>query len=201
MKAWLKGGLFAFAIAAVILFFYSDYLFFDPEYDLNIFLLIISLAVLIMSGVIIEFLHYKMKLKSYKSIYFFYLISFILIALFFFIFLFKDPNLSEIGLEDFDFHAVLFLTFPLISLIFSGIFWIFDKKQLESNFMVYLSVYLSAFAIFVIMIISLLAMTAEGESSMAASIMIFLSYSVWGLSFIFLIIGLVIEKMKTKRTA
>jgi len=192
MKAWLKGGLFVLVIAVVILFFYSDYLFFSSDYNLNVFLSIISLGVLIISGIIIGFLHDRIKLKSYKAIYLFYLISFILIILFLL-------NFMPWGdWEIFNFQTFLFLAFPIISLIFSGIFWIFEKKQFESNFMVYSSFYLSVFAIFVIIIISLLSITAEGESLLAAYVMILFSYFLWGLSFIFLIIGFIITKLKSK---
>ncbi len=133
------------------------------------------------------------KLRSYKALYLFYIVSFILImSLFIFV-----PGEDW---ETFNYQTFLFLAFPIVSLIFSWIFWIFDKKQFELNFMVYLSFYLSTFAILVIIIMLLFSiMATEGEAMLLASLMISLSYFVWGLSLIFLIIGWMIGKIKAKK--
>ncbi len=183
---WLKGGIVGLAIGIIILLLSS---YSTRNFSQSIFLLV----VLIISGIIIGFFHNRIKLRSYKAIYLFYIVSFILIML---LFIFAPGE----DWETFNYQTFLFLAFPIVSLIFSGIFWIFDKKQFKSNFMVYLSFYLSTFAILVIMIMLLFSiMATEGEAMLLAGLMIILSYFVWGLSLIFLIIGWMIEKRKSKK--
>jgi MFS family permease len=184
--SWLKGGIVGLAIGIIILLLSS---YSTRNFSQSIFLLV----VLIISGIIIGFFHNRIKLRSYKAIYLFYIVSFILIML---LFIFAPGE----DWETFNYQTFLFLAFPIVSLIFSGIFWIFDKKQFKSNFMVYLSFYLSTFAILVIMIMLLFSiMATEGEAMLLAGLMIILSYFVWGLSLIFLIIGWMIEKRKSKK--
>jgi predicted neutral ceramidase superfamily lipid hydrolase len=189
--SWLKGGIVGLAIGIIILLLSS---YSTRNFSQSIFLLV----VLIISGIIIGFFHNRIKLRSYKAIYLFYIVSFILIML---LFIFAPGE----DWETFNYQTFLFLAFPIVSLIFSGIFWIFDKKQFKSNFMVYLSFYLSTFAILVIMssyyfpIMATIEDDFKGEAMLLAGLMIILSYFVWGLSLIFLIIGWMIEKRKSKK--